>query len=336
MVTYASTDSSDEEVCQQPTRDLPKVRKTVYRSDAIPSTPPDFAELFPSTRRLLIHHDDSTADGNMNLRVDAEVSTTTKGRRVKMTLFHLRMNNLRERQFSLRRYCRDSGREVCRSAKKYEKPSPANQSRRPSLQRSLSTALHVIGKKHLPALRHYDSGYESDDDDFEEQLRQFTRLSEVKATIPTDTVRLEFSNYAQVEVHRTCASSEKAYIFEYWGTPYQWECPTAPHAPYYLVNLATGKPMARIVPEAVSRRHHLENELEGCWVPPCSLEITDASVAVDNKADLADVIVATGLIALVDDSMKFRQQRPKITHAHRAHTSYDLGGHAHGHTRTTG
>ncbi|MBE7181245.1 MAG: hypothetical protein INR71_08560, partial [Terriglobus roseus] len=38
-----------------------------------PATPSDFAELFPSSRELLIRHDDTTVDGNMNLRVDADV-----------------------------------------------------------------------------------------------------------------------------------------------------------------------------------------------------------------------------------------------------------------------
>ena len=106
--TYASTTPSeldfDEEdaVYEEP--------DYIYESEnatAIPSTPTEFAEHFPSKRRMCIRHD-NTIDGNMNLRINTETSDTA-GRRAELTLFHLRMHDLKSRDFALRRYCREFG-----------------------------------------------------------------------------------------------------------------------------------------------------------------------------------------------------------------------------------
>jgi len=306
--TYASTTPSEDDI-EQPSYEIPSERHKTFVSDAVPSTPPEFGELFPSTRRLLIRHDESTSDGNMNLRIDTEISTS-KGRRFKMTLFHLRMRDLSERQFSLRRYCRDSGREVCNSSKKYMKPTrPAPRPRRPTLQKSLTSALQAlsIGKKSPP--RRYDSGYESDDSE-DDSLQRFMTSSDVKPTVPTNIVRLEFSNYAQVEVHRHRTRKRKDYDFEYWGSNYRWSRTAYSdrngHHSFTLTDLATGMSIARITPDRLSRSEALEEKYQGAWVPPCVMQITDRSVSNELKADLADVIVATGLIALTDDCIKRR------------------------------
>jgi len=302
--TYASTLPSVEDISDRLQREPPSEDPRKYASDAIPSTPPDFAELFPSTRRLLIRHDESTSDSNMNLRVDVELATSS-GFKFKMTLFHLRMRDLRERHFSLRRYCRESGREVCNSKKKYTRPS-VSRPKRPTVQRSLTSALQNLGAKAVPhSFRRHDSGYESDGAD---DWQQFTS-SDLKATIPTDTIKLEFSNYAQVEVHRLKAKSDKRYEFEYWGTPYYWsrEPRQEAHGPsvsYTLVNANTGKRTARIAPQVLSRKEARAEEFRGGWVPPCTMVISDQSIPAEKKTDLADVIVATGLVALVDDSIK--------------------------------
>lgn len=311
--TYASTIPSTENLTEERRSELPRERSKVYSSDAIPATAPDFAELFPSTRRLLVAHDDSTYDGNMNLRVDTEIMTS-KGRSVKITLFHLRMTDLKERKFSLRRYCRESGREVCHSAKKYVKPTQSYKPKRPSLPRSISTAIQNIGRKSAsPPLRRYDSGYESDDDDEDdaaEELHKFTCLSDVKATIPTNIIRLEFGNYAQVQIQRFRGKSSKSYDFEYWGHQYQWQRDvihdheSRERVSYDLVNLTTGKKVAYIEPEHLSYRQTQHERSQGAWIPPCSMKITDRTIS--DKADLADVIVATGLIAMTDDHMKRR------------------------------
>ena len=303
--TYASTVASAEDLEDQPEYELPGQREEVSGSDAIPTTPPDFAKLFPTTRRILIQHDDSTSDGNMNLRIDTEAASTS-GDKLKMTLFHLRMKNLHERQFSLRRYCRDSGREVCNSKKKYAKPTPKVpiHRRRPSLQRSLTSALHM-GRK---SPRRADSGYESDDeaDDVEAELRAFTLNSEVEATIPTNTVRLEFSNYAQVEIHRQRQGHVKQYDFEYWGEPYHWKRERSIEDgetvfSYELINLRTNNCIAYIMPDKLDERQSCVETAQGSWVPPSSMRITE-----EISQDLGDVVVATGLIALTDDCIKRR------------------------------
>lgn len=120
--TYASTVESEQDVAANlPEYEVPEYSSQPYAPTAVAATPSDFSELFPSHRRLTVRHDDSTIDGNMNLRIDTEVTMhgmhdisyicsilltqIAGGRRCDMTLFHLRMHDLRDREFSLRRYC---------------------------------------------------------------------------------------------------------------------------------------------------------------------------------------------------------------------------------------
>ncbi|RMZ88116.1 hypothetical protein DV736_g4658, partial [Chaetothyriales sp. CBS 134916] len=305
--TYASTVPSDEDLDETPEYELPQARPHVYASDAIPTSAPDFNKLFPTTRRILIQHDDSTSDGNMNLRLDTEAASQD-GEILKMTLFHLRMKNLHERQFSLRRYCRESGREICSSKKKYTKPVPPSlPSRQSSLRRPLSAALQMMCIKSPRGLNREDSGYESDEDDVELELRSFTLNSEIKATIPTNIIRLEFSNYAQVEIHRLRQDSVKRYDFEYWGEPYTWRREISYDEDevvyaYELINLTSGRHIAYITPDKLDSQQAWIEEAQGSWIPPSSLRIREKTVS----QDLGDVIVATGLIALVDDCIKRR------------------------------
>lgn len=291
--TYASTTASIEEA-EEEEKHASHVDHDV---DVISSNPAEFAELFPSTRKLLIRHD-NTVDGSMNLRVDTTVATTT-GQMLNMTLFHLRMQDLRERKFSLRRYCRDSGREICTSNKKYMKPTPPQRRQRSTLQRSLSSALQSLGAKALQTSSKRSSfGDESDSAD---DLETFT--SHQKATIPTSIIKLEFSNYAHIEVERQKMKTDKRWSFEYWGISYYWS--RAKHSTNYrLVNGLTGKTTAHITPEVLSKREAEFETSRGGWCPPCSMTISDKNVSDQAKTDLADVIIATGLIALTDDSIR--------------------------------
>jgi hypothetical protein len=136
--TYASTASSDDDISElslDDCRDMP-YQHIQLGPVALASAPRNFDTYFPSRERFLIRHDDSTIDGNMNLRLDTQF-IMPNGRKRPMTLFHLRMHDLKSRDFSLRRYCRDSGREVCSSVRKCQTSSS---SIRPALQRSLSNA----------------------------------------------------------------------------------------------------------------------------------------------------------------------------------------------------
>jgi hypothetical protein len=278
----------------------------------------DFADYFPSTKRLFIRHDDTTYDGNMNLRVD------TEGRKKEpVQLFHLRLHDLKKREFSLRRYERSSGREVCHSSRKYATPAA---DKRPALTRSVGNALASIGKpsfkrtnsglststhshKSKREMKRQDSGYGSgedydgDDDFFEEKKSK-------SIPIPTNTTKLEFSNYAHVEVKRRGAKSSKRYEFEYWGHNYFWKRVTEKDGrgkavSYHLYKEDHGPAVAHIVPEMRSPTQIRDEEEAGGWVPPCSMWISDNSV-LEALTDVADVIVATGLIALVDDCIKRR------------------------------
>ena len=296
--TYASTVASevdfdeDEPVYEEPVDYCYGDHKpAVYAS-----TPPQFADYFPSTRRLYVRHDD-TIDGNMNLRIDTDMQTSS-GRRADLTLFHLRMHDLKNRQFSLRRYCRDSGREICHCSRKYAK-SPSD--RRPGLQRSVSNALASLMPKSdgrmatKTSLKRVDSGYESMSDDEDENVVHYKSPKSNTPSnlpIPTNTTKIEFSNYAHVDLKRRGTKSSKRYEFEYWGTSYAWrrmvaKQDSARETSYHLYNLQTSTPVAHIVPTPMTSAEALDEEKKGGWVPPSSLWISDAGI-LNGLTDVAE------------------------------------------------
>lgn len=322
--TYASGDSQEdlflEPESYDPEFEVPEYRlREEVECNLRPSTASDFAQFFPSSKRLHIRHDDTTHDGNMNLRVDIEDSHGHSKSNVQ--LFHLRMHDLKKREFSLRRYERSSGREVCHSSRKYTKP--AAEKRPATLTRSMSNAFASFrgGKpefkrtdstfsnyssKSPRSVKRQDSGYGSSNDDDDDSLSSSPTKASV--SIPTNTTRLEFSNYAQVDVKRRGAKSSKRYDFEYWGYTYTWKRVIEKDGQgqaisYHLCKGDGGPAVAHIVPEMRSPFQIRAEEAAGGWVPPCSVWISDESV-LEALTDVADVIIATGLIALVDDCIK--------------------------------
>jgi hypothetical protein len=296
--TYDSTVMSNGDLFEEPEEyddpgyGLPEFTQEADEIEIQPSTSEDFAQYFPSQRRLCIRHDDTTSDGNMNLRVETEVM---EGRhKIRLQLFHLRMHDLKERQFSLRRYCRDSGREVCHSARRYTKPA----SERPSIQRSVSSAFATLRKPefkrtnsggliaHGPSRE--DSGYGSTgESDFDDDVAAFM-ASEKKSSLPmpTNTTKLEFSNYAQVDVKRRGSKNHKRYEFEYWGSTYKWKRVISSNSTektmsYHLIKDNNNRAIAHIVPEIRSLSQKREEEAAGGWVPPCSMWINDQSSGTD-------------------------------------------------------
>lgn len=290
--TYASTVPSMTELNEQvvPEYDVPAYCPAAFFSDtlpALPSTPPDFAELFPSTRRLAIRHDDSSADGNMNLSCTTKVEMDY-GMTRDMTLFHLRMYDLKKREFSLRRYCRDSGREVCHSVRKYQKSAAE---KRPGFQRSLSNALATLKSKSdsktptLASLKRSDSGYESiktahSTQHLEGRPQSAGNVVRAHAPIPTNTTKLEFSNYAQVDVKRRGTKSSKRYEFEYWGSTFSWKRVArkddlGKEVSYHLFRANSDQPLAHIIPDRLSPSEQQDEAVKGGWIPPCSLWISD-------------------------------------------------------------
>ncbi|KAK2042124.1 hypothetical protein LZ31DRAFT_556397 [Colletotrichum somersetense] len=312
---------------------LPAYCRDIIDTDVRPSNPQDFAKLFPSMNRLSICHDEFTPDGNMNLRVD----TVAPGRRpYNIQLFHLRMHDLGKREFSLRRYCRDSGREVCNSKRKYVEEAAEQ---RPTLQRSVSSAIKTLSmRRPLPRTnsggsfltgkgkdvlsQRPQSSASSSRNSADETASYFRRSGSFEPKskarlIPSNTMKLEFSNYARVDVSRRGGTNNKRYEFEWWGHKYQWKRVLDKNlgaVSFHLVkdgNNNASDAVAHIVPETRSPNQVVEDESAGGWVPPCHMWISDRSV-LDAVTDVADVIVATGLMALVDDCIKHRWQTRKI------------------------
>ncbi|ETI22756.1 hypothetical protein G647_06832 [Cladophialophora carrionii CBS 160.54] len=308
--TYASTVASEPESETSRVPSLhPLMRHICYEPDALATSPAEFGELFPSTKRILIQHDDTTHDGNLNLRLDTEL-TVSRDHKVKLTLFHLRMYDLAERQFSLRRYQRQSGREVCNSKRKYLKPV-ATPSPSPSTRRSLTSALTKMNLKTLKSKPRPQTPLElGEDEGSDDELNFLATQADVKATVPTDAVKIEFSNYAQVQLDRA-KRGETRYDFEYWGERYSWRRNVYRDGSelvfsFELVNLSSGACIAHITPDKLSLRQARREAAQGSWVPPCSMRLTEKDIS----NDLGDVIVATGVIALVDDCIKRHWHEP--------------------------
>jgi hypothetical protein len=275
---------------------LPAYRQEISDLNVRPSSAEDFASLFPSMNRLSIKHDDFTSDGNMNLRVDTVVSGR---RRRTIQLFHLRMYDLNKREFSLRRYCRDSGREVCNSKRKYTEP--ATQSR-PNLQRSMSSAMKSFGRPPITRSRTGGSMISASSrpgtsySTAETDDKEFGRGSspdrgERKTQMATDTIKLEFSNYARVDVERRGGKKSKRYEFDWWGHKYAWRRVTdklTGVVSFHLFRDGTNStPVAHIVPETRSPNQIEADDQANGWIPPCHMWLSDESL-VSAMTDIAE------------------------------------------------
>ncbi|KAF5854997.1 hypothetical protein ETB97_010348 [Aspergillus alliaceus] len=308
--TYASTNHDDEKPKKPRYEVIDRGAETdFFPSDAIPSNSSTFGKLFPSSRRLLIGHDDTTLDGNMNLRVHT-LAPRRDGYQQPVILFHLRMYDLYTREFSFRRYCRNSEREVCHSERR--RISSGGPNKRPGFQRSLSNALAGLRpgssgdhSTHSAKQKRRDLAPRSvkdEDEDLDVQESHNPPLA--------DAVMLEFSNYAHVEIKRRGAGMSKRYDFEYWCTRYQWKREhrkdgDLQEVAFHLIDLRTSKTIAHLIPEILTPMEAAEEQAKGGWVPPSSMWINEESV-YEKMPDVADMIVATGLMVLVDDSIRRR------------------------------
>lgn len=285
---------------------LPPYRGTSNERPCRPSTPQDFARLFPSLDRLAVRHDDCTSDGNMNLRVDTVVPFGHTRRTLAVQLFHLRMHDLARREFSVRRYCRDSGREVCNSKREYA-PAPINTvaAARPALQRSMSSAMRTMATPfHRPtsssssvfknsntasASTHSDNASVWSGSHHTEKSDSQTSKPKARM-VPTNRIKLEFSNYARVDIARRGGRTNKRYEFEWWGHTYAWKRVIDKNlnvVSFHLVRDGHGAPVAHIVPEMRSPNQVLDDEIAGAWVTPCYIWISDSSI-IDAITDVAE------------------------------------------------
>ena len=315
LESYESSRASEDDVANVPAYQVPE--QMVNRAPPLvySATTRDFAELFPSSRRLLVRHDDTTMDGNMNLRVDTPVKLTS-GVEKKITLFHLRMYDLKDREFSLRRYCRDSGREICHTARKSQKSTIG---RRPGVHHSLSNAIATLRSRadlrsnHSASLKRQDSGYDSfqeGDLDTEERPAS-SHSSKASAGSTSDLINLKFSNYAHVDVRRRGFKADKRYDFEFWGFNYYWQRSTkmfggVQEVSYHLIRRKDGQIVGHIMPEPLTPSEAQTETEMGGWIPPCSMWINDTALTDGQPPDIAEVAVASGLTSLVDDSIRRR------------------------------
>ncbi|KAF5018486.1 hypothetical protein F66182_9540 [Fusarium sp. NRRL 66182] len=310
---------------------LPPYRGTSNERPCRPSTPQDFSRLFPSLDRLAVRHDDCTSDGNMNLRIDTVVPFGHTRQTLAVQLFHLRMHDLARREFSLRRYCRDSGREVCNSKRSYA-PAPTGTvaAARPALQRSMSSAMrtmttpfHRTTSSSSSIFKHGNTNALASSDNASVRSGSHHSVTSESQTpkpkarmVPTNRIKLEFSNYARVDIARRGGRTNKRYEFKWWGHSYAWKRVIDKNlnvVSFHLVRDGHGVPVAHIVPEMRSPNQILDDEMAGAWVTPCYMWISDSSI-IDAITDVADVIISTGLIALVDDCIKERWQAKKPSH----------------------
>ena len=352
---------------------LPEYRHDIVDRHVYPSTPNEFARLFPSLDRMSVRHDEFTTDGNMNLRVDIAVPEGSRRLLTSYQLFHLRMYDLTKREFSLRRYSRDSGREVCNSKLHFIDPSdkkhkagrisrkssedsdsnlkhwdcssgsssgsPAKVNMadfRPALQRSMTTALRSLGamaskpafrRSHTvgsassssssgrrPATSHspYSTGGHHDSHSYATSPRSRSSWSSSTPSFfgrekkraahfppapkPTNTIKLEFSNYARVDLqlrggHGSNGHDNTRYEYEWWGHKYTWKRSIEKHlnvASYHLLRDDNGdQPIAHIVPEMRSPNQVDADEQAGGWIPPCHMWIADSSV-LTAETDVAE------------------------------------------------
>ncbi|KAJ5791474.1 uncharacterized protein N7518_008485 [Penicillium psychrosexuale] len=327
--TYASTTYSTAELDLEPQptesasphegRYCVNERLEFYPLEAIPSTPSSFAPLFPSSRRLLIRHDDATVDGNMNLRVGTPVHLRDGSQR-DVILFHLRMYDLLARKFSFRRYCRDSGREVCNSARREVVPA---HERRPALRTSWSSVFAGLrpgsAGGHCPTdeLKRQHSrlggGYGHGDEVDKGRTEENEWEKEGKSALPIlgETILIEFSNYAHVELRRKGPGSTKKYEFEYWSTKYQWRREVRKEGDlhevsYFLVDTRNSKTIAHLVPDTLAPLEVVEEESKGggCHLLHCGSVILKFT---------RRCLMLPRIVALVDDCIRRRwhhERRP--------------------------
>jgi hypothetical protein len=262
---YPSTSTSEYEASDFESTEIDDINNSqiyVQSQVALPSNPRNFGQHFPSRDRLLIRHDDATIDGNMNLRVDSHYMLPS-GRTMPLTLFHMRMHDLKTRDFSLRRYCRDSGREVCHSMRKYHRGFRCENL---GFQTKISDAFKRF--RNRAPLRSSQEGF-SDEKVPDRHLQH-----------PTNVIKLEFANYTHIQMTRVTSISSHLYRFEYWGKTYHWKRQLDDEGNKAFRLFCTGSefPCAHIVQDVLTLEEMDDEKDKGGWVPPCSMWIVDDTV----------------------------------------------------------
>jgi hypothetical protein len=131
-----------------------------------------------------------------------------------------------------------------------------------------------------------------------------------------NSVRLEFSNYAQMNVSLT--KDKKRYEFDYWKYSLAWKRvvdKSTHETSFHLIDRKhnNSKVLAYIRPIPLTDCEAEKERLDGGWIPQCMMWIADDGI-VNGSKDVADAIIASGLIALVDDSIRshFHSEESKL------------------------
>ncbi|KUJ19256.1 uncharacterized protein LY89DRAFT_487318 [Mollisia scopiformis] len=239
------------------------------------SNPSNFAKYFHSQRKLLVRHNDSVIDGDANIRVDTEIEED--GHLILLTLFHVKINDLRSRKLSVRRYERHSGREVCHTGRgrQLNEKSTSEQatwsdvltaSRAYSRSHRRRTSSVSSARSRASSLKSVPEESATVDDDDDQDDAAFSTESAPQG--PANTIQLEFSNYAQVKLIRRGKMMVR-YEFEYWGSDYTWRRNLSDHNAFHLQKIEINNAIAGIVPETRTPDQIRDADKAGHLVPPC-------------------------------------------------------------------
>lgn len=253
---------------------VPRLCKKVLRSKFRVTNSANFNDYFPSSRLMKICHDTREVDGHLNLRVE----TDHLNRHGPIQLFHLCIKDLEKRKFSLRRYERASGREVCKTARKRV---PATS----ELPQSPLTAWENIklssAALNIPSLFFLQKSQRRYGERHRVQGHTDTSfcIENSSDLVITNITRLYFSNYAQVWIKQCVTRFSNHYNFEYWGYEYFWKRRVRKRGAknkkvsYHLYRTGEILPIAHIIPQDWSGQQKFEQLQMANWIPPCNFWI---------------------------------------------------------------
>jgi len=150
----------------------------------------------------------------------------------------------------------------------------------------------------IQTLARQDSGYGSTPDEGVEEVEEdgdrdaWETSSAKPSTPPTNTINLEFSSYAHVDLHRRGAGSSKRYEFEYWGVNYSWRRHIkidgqSEIVTYHLIRDDCKDVQARLNPLHLSDAQASEERAKGGWIPPYTMRIIDGSI-INGPPDISE------------------------------------------------
>ena len=254
----------------------------------------NFSSLFPSCETLFLNHDQGVDDSHMTLSI---ATATSQGLGPRVQLFYMKMNDLKKRDFSLRRYHRTSGREVCRTSRVFRKIVR----KRPRVRRSISNSVSSIhsmssGRGGLSGSQtSSQSGAESPSgwSDYSVASNLNTNSKRPRRTSsspePTNHIAIDFSDHTHVELSRTGIGRVRNYDFEYWGSKYRWRRTRRKRESlgtelrYSLRSPPQEQVLAHISIEESLESQQVPNKAKRDWIPQARMRITDKEISSGDR-----------------------------------------------------